>query len=41
MEIAAALSPEESDTIRRFLDDLGKAMLELDFPFPEPERPGA
>ena len=41
MEIAAALSPEESETIRRFLDDLGKAMLELDFPFPEPERPGA
>ena len=41
MEIAAALPPEERETIRRFLDALGKAMLELDFPFPHAAPPRA
>lgn len=37
MATAAALSPGEIDTIRRFLGSLGTAMSELDFPEPPPE----
>lgn len=41
MRIAAALPPEDSSTIHRFLGALGQAMTELDFPATGPADPPA